>query len=235
MNDPSERSSDFVHDLGDAIHKNPLSAALIGMGALWLFTSRGSRAVNAARDTWQGAASGWRSGGRALREGAQTTADAIRGHGSQAVDRLSDAGNSLADSARDYARSAPDLAGDLLGDARANLSELFRTQPLALGAVGLAIGAAVAASLPISELEGTSFGESSDFVKQKVSEIAGEQTQRAVEIGKKVVDAVADEARQQGLTVEALTATAKDLSGKVARVASAAVPTGDDGPRALPK
>lgn len=38
MNDISERGSDFVRDLGEAVRKNPLSAALIGMGVLWLFT-----------------------------------------------------------------------------------------------------------------------------------------------------------------------------------------------------
>jgi hypothetical protein len=228
MNDTTERSSDFVQDLGDAIRKNPLSAALIGMGAVWLLSSRG--VADAARGAWQGH-------GKALREGAQATADVVRDHGSQAADQLSDAGISLASSAREYAHSAPDFAGNLLGDTRANLGELFRSQPLALGAVGLAIGAAVAASLPTSELERTHLGDSSDFVKQKASEFAGEHTQRAVEIGKKVVDAVADEARQQGITVEALTASANDVSSKVARVASAAVSTEKAGssPRPLHK
>ena len=138
---------------------------------------------------------------------------------------MSDAGNGLASSAKEYVDAAPDMAGNLFGNARANLEELFRAQPLALGAVGLAIGAAVAASLPSSEVESTYLGESSDYVKQMASEIAGQQTQRAVDIGKKVVDAVADEARQQGLTSEALTATARDLSGKVSRVADAAKKT----------
>ena len=37
MNNVSEKGSDFIQDLGDAVGKNPLSAALIGMGVLWLF------------------------------------------------------------------------------------------------------------------------------------------------------------------------------------------------------
>jgi hypothetical protein len=220
-----ERSSDFVRDLGNAVRKNPLSAALIGMGALWLFTNRFGPVSDAARNAWRGAPSAWRSGGQTLREGAQATADAVRDHGSQAVDRLSDAGNAFAGSASEYAGAAPEIVGNIFSEARANLGELFRAQPLALGAVGLAIGAAVAASLPSSEAEGTYLGESSDYVKQKAGEIAGQQTQRAVEMGKKVVDAVADEARQQGLTAEGLTAAARDLSGKVSRVVDAAAKT----------
>jgi hypothetical protein len=34
MSNVSERGMDFVRDLGDAARKNPLSAALIGMGVL---------------------------------------------------------------------------------------------------------------------------------------------------------------------------------------------------------
>ena len=48
MNSISEKGSDFIQDLGDAVRKNPLSAALIGMGVLWLFT--GSRPVERAGD-----------------------------------------------------------------------------------------------------------------------------------------------------------------------------------------
>jgi hypothetical protein len=224
MNDTTEgeRSSDFIRDLGDAVRKNPLSAALIGMGALWLFTNRSGSASDAARDAWQETTNAWRSSGQNLREGARRAADSVRDRGLEAVDQLSDAGSALTSSARAYVDAAPDMAGNLFSDARANLEELFRAQPLALGAVGLAIGAAVAASLPASEVEGTYFGESSDFVKQKAAEIVGQQAQHAVDIGKKVVDAVADEARQQGLTAEGLVTTARDLSSKVSRVAGAA-------------
>ena len=36
MNSASEKGSDFIQDLGDAVRNNPVSAALIGMGVLWL-------------------------------------------------------------------------------------------------------------------------------------------------------------------------------------------------------
>jgi hypothetical protein len=37
MNDMAGKGSDFIKDLGDAARRNPMSAALIGMGVLWLF------------------------------------------------------------------------------------------------------------------------------------------------------------------------------------------------------
>jgi hypothetical protein len=222
MNDASERSSDFVRDLGNAVRRNPLSAALIGMGVLWLFTSRSGPVSDVAQDAWEGATSAWRSGGQTLKESARAKADSVRDRGAQAAAQSSDAGDAFASSARDYMGALPDMAGNIFGNTRANLGELFRAQPLALGAVGLAIGAAVAASLPSTDAEATYLGESSDYVKQKTREIAGDQTERAVEIGKKVMDAVDDEARQQGLTAEAATAAARELYGKVSRVAEAA-------------
>ena len=81
MTSASEKGSDFIRDLGDAARKNPLSAALIGMGVLWLFT--GDRAVarsgdflragldripDAAGDALDAARSTVRSGGEALSE-----------------------------------------------------------------------------------------------------------------------------------------------------------------------
>ena len=37
MTDMTEKGSDFIKDLGDAARRNPISAALIGMGIVWLF------------------------------------------------------------------------------------------------------------------------------------------------------------------------------------------------------
>ena len=48
MNSVSEQRSDFIQDLGNAVRKNPVSAALIGMGVLWLFT--GNPPVERASD-----------------------------------------------------------------------------------------------------------------------------------------------------------------------------------------
>lgn len=41
MTDVSEHGSKFLRDLGDAASRNPLAAALIGMGVLWLFSGGG--------------------------------------------------------------------------------------------------------------------------------------------------------------------------------------------------
>ena len=75
--------------------------------------------------------------------------------------------------------------------------------------------------IPVTETETEYLGETSDFVKQKASEIATEKARDAVDLGERVVDAVADEARQQGLTAQALKSAASEMAEKVSRVAGA--------------
>ena len=48
MTEVMERRSSFVRDLGEAARENPVSAALIGIGVLWLF---GGGALAIARGT----------------------------------------------------------------------------------------------------------------------------------------------------------------------------------------
>jgi hypothetical protein len=232
MTGNSERAGGFVRELGEAAQNNPLSTALIGMGAVWLFASRTrhgedlirririDRLPDAARDAWEGTRSNFRP--ERVREAARSASNAVRDRGEEVADQVADAGKRFARAAADYADDLPDRASSLFEDARDNLGEMFRSQPLAIGAVGLAIGAAIAAALPTTETEAEYLGETSDFVKDKASELAGEGVERATEVGAKVAKAVADEARQQGLTTEGLEAAATDLSNKASRVAEAA-------------
>lgn len=95
-------------------------------------------------------------------------------------------------------------------------------QPLALGAIGLAIGAGIAAALPVSDMEQDYFGEASDAVRAKASEFVSEQGARVASVADDVVGAATEEARNQGLTVEDAKTAAGELATKVARVADAA-------------
>jgi hypothetical protein len=109
-----------------------------------------------------------------------------------------------------------------MGSARSNLSELFRTQPLALGAVGFAIGAGIAAALPSTDVETEYFGETSDAVKERAQELVAEQASRAADAAERALNAATEEARKQGLTIEGAKSAATAMSGKVERVVEAA-------------
>jgi hypothetical protein len=231
MSDISERGTDFVRDLGDAARKNPLSAALIGMGVLWLFT--GSRPVERAGEFFQrtgsnripdaagkvlGTARSTLKSGADFGSGGVTSATETLWDGGAAAARF---GREHADAASEYARSIPESGAEMFA-VRSNLTELFRARPLALGAIGLAIGAGIAAALPGSEVEAAYLGEASDTVKAKVADFATEQTARATTVAANVMEAVTEEARKQGLTVEGAKSAVGDISEKVGRVVDVA-------------
>jgi hypothetical protein len=243
MSEFSEKGSDFVRDLSDAARKNPISAALIGMGVLWLFTGgrtaervgdlvrgagfdripeAGGNALDAARSTLRSGSEAIGSGVSSIGSGVSSATETLRDAGAAGLNRVARAGSEAAGAAYGYAQSIPDAGGALFGTARDNLSELFRRQPLALGAVGLAIGAGIAAALPATELEAEYFGEASDDFKEQAADFASEQVSRATTIAEEVATAVSDEARRQGLTVDAAKSALADIPGKLGRVVDAA-------------
>lgn len=232
MNNLSEQGSDFLHDLGDAARRNPVSAVLIGAGVLWMLTGRG-RALGAAGDMarripeaagsgFDAASSTLRSGWRSAGNAVSSAAGTLQSGASSAMDRASRFGSEQADALSGYVKSVPDSGAEMIGSVRSNLSDLFRAQPLALGALGLAIGAGIAAALPSTEVEAEYFGETSDNIKEQAKEFAAEQTARAKTLAENVVGAVSEEARNQGLTVEGAKSAAGDMSSKVKRVLDAA-------------
>jgi len=91
-----------------------------------------------------------------------------------------------------------------------------------LGAIGLAIGAGIAAALPSSEVEAAYLGDTSETVKAKAAEFAAEQTARATTLAEGVMGAVTEEAREQGLTIEGAKSAVGDISTKVGRIVDAA-------------
>jgi hypothetical protein len=224
MSDTPERTPGFIDNLGDAARRNPLSAALIGMGVLWLFAggksagragdllrSTGLESIpEATKNTFSSVKSGIADSTGGIREAAGSSFDAVR-------ERSADAVNQTAE----FAQTMPN-PGDVFETARDNLTELFRAQPLALGAIGLAIGAGIAAALPSTEVENAYLGEASETVRSKTAEIAGQQVDKAATIAMHLVDAGAEEARNQGLTAEGARAMAGDLANRVGRVVDAA-------------
>lgn len=193
MNDISERGSDFVRDLGEAVRKNPLSAALIGMGVLWLFTGNrpGERAgdfdggsgfdriPDAAGNASRATHSTLRSRVGSIGERVKSTKDTLQDQGADVLENAARFGHEQVGAASEYAFSIPEHGAEMFDTVRSNLNDLFRAQPLALGAIGLAIGAGIAAALPSSEAEDAYLGETSDTVKAKAAQFAAEQTDRA--------------------------------------------------------
>jgi hypothetical protein len=98
----------------------------------------------------------------------------------------------------------------------------FERQPLLLGAIGLAIGAGMAAAVPTTETEQEFAGETAATVTAQVKEFASGQVDKVTETAQRTLDAVKQEAAAQGLTADAAKEAAAAIGDKVKKVAQAA-------------
>ena len=220
--DFSSSAQDFVQDLGSAVRENPVSAALIGMGLVWLITGAGNpltRAQKVAR----------RTGMDRLPDVAGDAFSSSRDAISSSLGAISDRASSLASHVSDGVQrlgalgsSAPERGSELVSSLKDSLSDLFERQPLFLGAVGIAIGAGIAASVPATDFEAGLLGETSDDLREKASRFVSEQQKNATDIAYGVATAVQEEAKAQGLTVDGLQGAARDTLHKMQNVAAAA-------------
>jgi hypothetical protein len=196
--------SGFFDSLVSAVRENPLAAALIGGGVLWLLIGD-QKLKSAANSATAAASSAADTGTRTLREAAssfQTTAapptapelnheesfragEMLREAGTAASDAMSGAANKIRDRFDEgvaYARENFKLGNPLPGKeafakAQSSLAGVLDRQPLVLGAVGLAIGATVAGAFRTSDLENEWVGELSDDMKADLNTRVGAVSQ----------------------------------------------------------
>jgi hypothetical protein len=246
-------SGDFFNSLQDAVRENPLSAALIGMGMLWMFMGGSNTSLfggGGRKSIFRGVGQGAEAVGSVGRDtaarigssvghaaetvshvagGVREASATIAEHGSRTAGQAADAVASAYDATTNAASRAADTLSNTATSAahamqetgtkwgstvQQSIGELFERQPLLLGAVGIAIGAGIAASIPATEAENKVMGGASDFVREAVSEKAAQV--------KEMADAAVHEAKAQGLTPEAAGEALRAIGDKVGALAQAA-------------
>jgi ElaB/YqjD/DUF883 family membrane-anchored ribosome-binding protein len=119
-----------------------------------------------------------------LAHGARGTASSVRDTVSNAVSTVGETVSSVRDSAarttqmisettraaRDRAHQVGDAVRDGADRVRSGFDRLVHEQPLALGAIGIAVGAVLAASAPRTRQEDKLMGAASDRLKDDVKE-----------------------------------------------------------------
>lgn len=104
-------------------------------------------------------------------------------------DQASATGRQLRDSAshaREGFSHAMHSAQSNFGSARSNIEHYMQEQPLALGAIGIAVGALVGAALPRTRTEYEMMGGINERARHTASEMAQKGYQRASEMGESI-------------------------------------------------
>ena len=215
----SNTKSGFIDNLVTAARENPLAAALIGGGALWLLA--GDQKLKTATRSAVDAVSPVADAGTTLRsaasavkqtvapptapemddEGSLGVGETLRGATAAASDAVSAAADSVQDRFDDGVAFLQENFGKLgnalpgkeaLTGAQSSLTELLERQPLVLGIVGMAIGAAVAGAFRASEIENEYIGKVADEMKADLNRRAGAVSQALREASDTVIAEVGD-------------------------------------------
>jgi len=140
-----------------------------------------SDAAGAVGDSISGAVSGLRERASDLSQSAHSalhsTGDAMRSAGQEMRNRAGSVRQSTTQSGSDVAEG---------------LDALMQDQPLVLGALAMAVGAAIGGALPRSRVEDRMFGAQSDRAMERVQALAKEQGAKVQATAEAVVEEVAD-------------------------------------------
>ena len=146
------------------------------------------------------------------------TADAAR---SMSSDAMAAASNMVSSGYRSGAGAAA-RAGEQMVQAGQRTQETFvdtvQRHPMVVAAVGLAIGAAIAAAFPATRQEGQLFGEAGSGLKNKARELASEGVEAVKGAAREVYEDTLQHAKEQRLSSEAVREAAKGIGEKVKSV-----------------
>ncbi|MGQ0523076.1 MAG: DUF3618 domain-containing protein [Betaproteobacteria bacterium] len=174
---------EFVSNLGASVKHNPLSVTLVGIGLAWLMFS-GRRSAPGAGMGYADVTGASESSSLTERaadalDRVSDTAAATRDSASRSMRAATETWAQTASSVRDRARRAAATGRRQAERARQGFDYMLHEQPLALGAIGLAVGAAVAAAVPRTRREDEWMGAASDRVTEQAKELGKEQLEKA--------------------------------------------------------
>lgn len=182
--------------IGRGVREHPLPVAMIGAGVIWLALS--SRANRRAADDYAEVVDD---------DDGESTAEKLRHKASDLRHRAEDRAAGLRDDVRGRVRRARHKAGAVGRQTREQAVRAGRTSgqfvkdhPLLVGAAGIVVGAAIAASLPRTGREDRAFGERADRARTVAKEAAVKEGRKVQEAAKAAVSKARETAERKAPT-----------------------------------
>lgn len=218
------KAVNFMKNVGDGVthsgafkaaKNNPLPLALIGIGAGLLayqsfgrnrpsrtgngkdlYSNSGDAALGSNFDSTSrsiGIATGRAYDG--ISEKAATALESVGNVAGTAYEGVAGAVGGAYTGAGDLAHRAYDRAGEYGTIAHEKYDEYLEENPLALGAIALAVGAAVGFALPSTKYEGKLMGEARENLVQRAQDAAGSLVDKAKQVANEAGQTIKQEAQ----------------------------------------
>jgi len=203
-----------------SVKNNPLPFALIGLGAGLLayqsYSGKGSRRGDGRmyRKNFYGdqsreadyARTGTSSTNRGLGDKASRALEGVSSTANSALESVSSSAGAAYDSvtgavtnaysgAGEFASRAYDRAGEFGTVAQEKYDQYLEQNPLALGALAVAVGAAVGFSIPSTTYEGQVMGEARENLMNRVQDAAGSLVDKAKQVASEAGETIKEETR----------------------------------------
>lgn len=217
-------------NLLDTIRENPLPAAMAGIGLSWLFMNGGSsRESSYPGHLYQGNTELYKPHFQGDQSTIGSLRDKVGDTAGQAQNAVGDIAGKAQSTVGDMADRAQSTVGDLAGQAQSTVGEVsdqvqqrvgsmaretkyrysrvedrfhetLESNPMAVGAAAMAVGAVAALMLPSTPQEHRLMGEARDSLVEQVQSTAKETMDKVQRVADKVQDSAKQEAQQEGLT-----------------------------------
>ncbi len=162
---------------------------------------------------------------------AHAAADGVRSAAGSVRSAAHDAGERVSDGASDLMETADRIGHEMLSGAAAKTkaaksaaADAIDQEPLALGALGLLLGAVLGATLPVSDFEEEQLGPHARKLRAGAEDLAERGLRGAGAVASKTYEAVRNEADRQGLRP----GDGETLASRVGEVVKAATETVDE-------
>ncbi|MBA1263817.1 DUF3618 domain-containing protein [Stutzerimonas stutzeri] len=179
---------EFFSNLCNTAKANPVPTVLTSIGLIWLMAGQNRQPP------------AYTSTGPSLTDKLSSKASGLKQQGNDLRDKTSQMGHdmsaSLADARHrvsDTSRQTADKLRQQSERARGGFNHLLNEQPLALGAIGIALGALLAASVPPTRREDELLGQASDSMTDNLRHKAEEGYRKVTDMGQEVASEVKHE------------------------------------------
>lgn len=188
---------EFLHNLGDTLKANPVPTVLTSIGLVWLMAGQNRRpdygvgvsSGPSMGDKLSAKAAGLKSRGADVRDKAGQVRQDMSASLGNARARVSESG-----------RHAGERLRHTADRTRSGFSHLLNEQPLALGAMGIALGALLAAAVPPTRREDELLGQQSDELTGRLKRKAEEGYRQVSAKGEDMAHRVQEEMSQPSQT-----------------------------------